>query len=316
MQGLTEVLFRKAYHQVFPGAIDLAVSPFLSLTHGDLSAAWGKIDDVLPEENEGSIPVVPQILGREVEEFVALANRLYDIGYKEVNWNIGCPVRRVAGKHRGSGILPYPEEVRQVLDAVVPRLKPCLSVKMRIGYRSKDEIFALVPILNDYPLLSVTIHPRIGKQAYTGVPDMETFSQVLPLIKHPVIYNGDITTPERYHYLREQYPQVQDFMIGRGVLYDPLLPVKCKGGVGSTRAPHSLPPTSTPAQFIAVLVDAILARPIPDEKKMRKIKEYWCLLYRSLGLTEAQRLPLLHAPDLAATLTHLQAICPPVMGQL
>lgn len=301
MQGLTELLFRRAYQQVFPGAIDLAVSPFLSLTHGDLSGAWGKIDDVLPEANSGSIPVVPQILGREVEEFIALGNRLFELGYQEVNWNIGCPVRRVAAKRRGSGILPYPDLVRIVLEGVLPRLKPHLSVKMRLGYSSKDEIFRLIPVLNDFPLKSITIHPRLGKQAYSGVPDMATFSQVLPLLKHPVVYNGDITTPGHYLHLQQQFPQIHDFMIGRGVLYDPLLPLKIKG-IDS--------PNSQVADFIQTLVDAILRSPIPDEKKMRKIKEYWCLLYRSLSLTEQQRLPLLHAPDLPSTLSQLRAVLP------
>ncbi len=87
MQGLTEVIFRRVYEECFPGAIQLAVSPFLSLTHGNLADAWDKIEDVLPENNIGSIPVIPQILGKESDEFITLSNRLYDIGYKEINWN-------------------------------------------------------------------------------------------------------------------------------------------------------------------------------------------------------------------------------------
>lgn len=299
MQGLTELIFRRAYHQVFPGAIDAAVSPFLSLTHGDINGTFKKLDDVLPEANENSIPVIPQILGKEPEEFVALGNRLFELGYAEVNWNIGCPMRRVAGKHRGSGILPYPDEVCRVLDYVVPRLKPQLSVKMRLGYHQKDEIFSLVPILNDHPLKNVTIHPRIGKQVYTGVPDIETFSQVLPLIKHPVIYNGDVFTPERYQYLRLKFPQIEHFMLGRGVLYNPLLPLQIKGQQTS-RESVSL--------FVETLIQAILDRPIPPAAKMRKIKEYWCLLYKSVGLTEQQRLPVLHAMDLAQMLSIIREI--------
>ena len=299
MQGLTELLFRRAYHQVFPGALDYAVSPFLSLTHGNLTGALKKVDDVLPALNEDSLPVVPQILGKEPEEFVALANRLWELGYHEVNWNIGCPMRRVAAKHRGSGILPFPDEVRQVLDHVVPHLHPRLSVKMRLGYHNCKEIFALIPILNDYPLLSVTIHPRIGKQIYTGVPDMDTFSQVLPLLRHPVIYNGDIFTLERYNYLRQQYPTIDAFMLGRGVLYNPTLPLQIKG------LPYS---EAQVAEFVCTLVDAILAQPLTDAAKVRKIKEYWCLLYRSLGLTEQQRLPILHLsalPDLVQAIQSL-----------
>ena len=165
MQGLTEVLFRRVYEECFPGAIARAVSPFIALTRNmSFSTDNGQISDVLPENNVGSIPVTPQILGREVDEFIALSNRLYDLGYREVNWNMGCPMRKVAAKHRGSGILPYPEEVRGVLERVIPAMKPSLSVKVRLGLKEREEIFRLVPVLNDYPLASVTIHPRLGRQ--------------------------------------------------------------------------------------------------------------------------------------------------------
>ena len=114
MQGLTELLFRRAFKRCYPGAFDYAVSPFLSITHGKLDNAEKKIEDVLPWLNDNSMPVIPQLLGHETEGFVELSNRLYDLGYQEINWNMGCPMRRVAGKHRGSGILPYPDEVRSV----------------------------------------------------------------------------------------------------------------------------------------------------------------------------------------------------------
>lgn len=307
MQGLTEVLFRKVYEQCFPGALDLAVSPFLSLTHGNLSDAWEKIDDVLPEPNRGSIPVIPQILGKEPEEFVALANRLYGIGYAEVNWNIGCPVRRVAAKHRGSGILPYPDEVRSILDHVVPRLQGTLSVKMRLGLRSPDELFALVPVLNDFPLASVTIHPRTGRQQYGGRVDLDTFGRVLPLIRHHVIYNGDIHTLADYRRIRNRFPNVKDFMLGRGVLYNPCLPLEIKSDDTHCPPPDPQNPTlhsqlsTLNSQFITALLDAIYARPTSDEAHLRKAKEYWCLLWRSLPITQQQSTAVLHAPDAAST---------------
>ena len=295
MQGLTEVLFRKVYEQCFPGALDLAVSPFLSLTHGNLADAWKKIDDVLPEPNRGSIPVVPQILGKEPVEFVALANRLHEIGYEEVNWNIGCPVRRIAAKHRGSGILPYPDEVRSILEQVVPRLQGKLSVKMRLGLRSPEEIFALIPVLNDFPLASVTIHPRTGKQQYGGQVDLDTFERVLPLLRHHVIYNGDIHTLADYHRIHRRFPKISHFMLGRGVLYNPCLPLQIKN-----LNPNSQLSTLN-SQFILALLDSIYALPTSDEAHKRKTKEYWCLLWRSLPITQQQATTVLHAPDATTT---------------
>ena len=300
MQGLTELLFRKVYHQCFPGALDYSVSPFLSLTHGNLADAWKKIDDVLPEPNLNSIPVIPQILGKEPDEFVALANRLHDIGYNEINWNIGCPMRRVTAKHRGSGILPYPDEVRAILDSIVPRLLPSLSIKMRLGLHSPDEIFRLIPILNDYPISNVTIHPRTGRQQYTGQVDLDTLDRVLPLLHHRVIYNGDIITPADYRRIRQRYPQIEDYMIGRGILYDPLLPLRIK-----YQQSDDLQAT---LHFILALVEAIDLLPIRDESRMRKIKEYWCLLRRSLPITEQQASHVLRAQTPDETRLRLHAL--------
>ena len=296
MQGLTELLFRRVYEECFPGAIKLAITPFLSLTHNLHNLLNDKsqsatlrhyLRDVLPEANNGSIPITPQILGKEPEEFIALANKLYDMGYGEVNWNIGCPMRNITGKHRGSGILPYPEEMRAVLDAVMPELKPKLSVKMRIGLRHKEEIFQLVPVLNDYPLASVTIHPRLGRQQYTGVPDMETFGEVLPLIKHPVIYNGDIKTKSDIEQIKEKYPTVADIMVGRGILYTPTLPLGKKD-------------MKLTKQFIGLLMEEIQRTAPTEEGALRKTKEYWCMLWRALPISEAEARKVLREQELTA----------------
>ena len=290
MQGLTEVLFRRVVSRCFPQVFDYAISPFISLTHGNLHDALKKIDDVLPENNEGCMPVVPQILGKEIEEFVALSNRLYECGFGEVNWNIGCPMRRVAGKHRGSGILPYPNEVLAVLDNVVPRMKPRLSVKMRLGYVHDDEIFKIIPVLNDYPLVNVTIHPRTGKQQYGGIVNLDRFGEVLPLIKHKVIYNGDIKTLADYERIHTRFPQVEDFMIGRGALQNPLLPATIKGHqVGVAECRH----------FIIELMEEVLRQSISQEAKVRKMKEYWCLVWHALPIGEQQARAVLRTADLA-----------------
>lgn len=305
MQGLTELMFRKTYEQCFPGAIDLAVSPFLSLTHGNLADAWKKIDDVIPADNVGSIPVIPQILGKEPLEFIDLANRLYEVGYTEINWNIGCPMRRVTAKHRGSGILPYPDEVESILSQIVPNMKAKLSVKMRLGLNDIEEIFNLIPILNSYPLANVTIHPRTGRQQYGGQVDLDTFERAYKLIKHPVIFNGDICTLANYRNLCQRFPDIEDYMIGRGVLYDPLLPLKIKGIIDENDKDASI---QAAHKFINALLAAIDNRPVPTESKVRKIKEYWCLLRKSLPITEQQSLTVLHAKTLPETLEQVNII--------
>lgn len=299
MQGLTELLFRQCYEHCFPGAIDLAVSPFLSLTHGNLADAWKKIDDVWPEANQNSIPVIPQILGKESIEFIDLANRLGEVGYTEVNWNIGCPMRRVAAKHRGSGILPYPEEIEDILSTIIPKLKVRLSIKMRLGYYNNDEILKIIPILNQYPLASITIHPRNGKQQYGGQVDLATLDQVAPLLHHKIIYNGDVCTPEYYNMIRARYPIIEDVMIGRGVLYDPLLPLKIK------QLPYSI---ASAYNFVSTLIHNISCNFNSDEARVRKTKEYWVLLSKSLPISEQEAREVLHQSTLADTQEKIKKI--------
>ena len=291
MQGLTEVLFRRVYEECFPGAIPLSVSPFIALTRNlRFSTDNAQIRDVLPENNVGSIPVIPQILGKEPEEFVLLANHLYDLGYGEVNWNMGCPMRAVTAKHRGCGLMAHPDEVRAILDAVVPRLHGRLSVKVRLGLKEKEEIFRMVPVLNNYPLSSVTIHPRLGRQQYTGVPDLETFGEVLPLVKHPVIYNGDLCTPDDIRHIKQRFPQVADVMVGRGILYSPTLPLLLSD--------HQPPSPSLTRHFIRRLMEDIRAT-IPSQVAIiRKTKEYWSLLWKSLPISEMQARQVLRAQEL------------------
>lgn len=286
MQGLTEVLFRRVYEECFPGAIPLAVAPFIALTRNlRFSTDNSQIRDVLPENNHGSIPVIPQILGKEPEEFVLLANCLSDLGYQEVNWNMGCPMRTVTAKHRGCGLMPHPDEVRAILDAVLPRLRVRLSVKIRLGLKEKNEVFSMVPVLNDYPLASVTVHPRLGRQQYTGVPDLDTFGQVLPLLKAPVIYNGDIRTVEDIQRIRKRFPQVADLMVGRGILYNPTLPL------GTVNVDMN-------KQFIRRLIEAIRITLPTEESVMRKTKEYWSLLWKALPISEMEARKVLRAQEL------------------
>lgn len=299
MQGLTEILFRRVYEKCFPQAIPLAVSPFISLTHNLLQSPEelsknGKLADILPSNNSDSIPVIPQILGKEPDEFIAVANCLYEMGYQEVNWNIGCPMRQVTAKHRGSGILPHPEEVRHILNTIIPNLKPALSVKMRIGLRDKSEIFNIIPVLNDYPLASVTIHPRLGRQQYTGIPDLEIYGLALQQLRHPVIYNGDIRTPADVHNILSRFPETSNIMIGRGILYNPSLPLEIKNETHNSQFSihnHN-------SQFIKCLLQEIFSYYSADESRIRKIKEYWCLLWHSLSITESEARQVLRLQSL------------------
>lgn len=229
MQGVTTALFRRVFHRHF-GGIDRALSPFIPAVHGKLPPRR-YFKDILPENNVGSIPLVPQLIGKDGAEFRETANRIADdLGYAEVNWNIGCPSPTVTTRGRGSGILPYPDRVDAFLDAACRGLRCRLSVKMRLGLERDDEWEALVDVLHRYPLCEVTLHARTGRQQYGGRADVERFADFYRSMRLPVGYNGDIRTTAFARDLCARFPGLSSLMIGRGLFVNPWLPSAVRGG--------------------------------------------------------------------------------------
>jgi tRNA-dihydrouridine synthase B len=226
MRGLTGAIFRNTYAEFFSG-IDWAVTPFLTTVQGT-HIKPALLNEVLPRNNT-RMPIVPQIISKTATKFIALSKSLHDIGHDTVNWNLGCPFARVAKKRRGSGLLPYPELIDAFLNTVLASIPNQLSIKVRLGRHDPEEIFALLPVFNRYPIKELIIHPRTGVQMYSGKPDVEAFARCLPQCRCPVIYNGDITSRENFEALQKRFPAIDTWMIGRGVLGDPFLPEAIKG---------------------------------------------------------------------------------------
>ncbi len=226
MRGYTDVVFRQTCAQFFDG-IDLAVAPFITPMKERRNTA-ARYKDLIPENN-AAMPVIPQILTRHSEEFIHTAGQLYDLGYDAVNWNLGCPFPMVAKKQKGSGMLPYPDRIDRFLETVVPAIPSRLSIKTRIGRNHGEEILDLLPVFNRYPLETIIIHPRTGVQMYEGAPDLAVFKACLENLMPPVVYNGDIRSVADFVALRESFPGVSGWMVGRGVLTDPFLPAAMKG---------------------------------------------------------------------------------------
>lgn len=225
LRGLTDSIFRNTYATFYSG-IDWAVTPFLTTVKGSRIKA-SHLREVLPENNQ-RLPVIPQILSKSADNFIPLAAALHDMGYGIINWNLGCPFPMVAKKNRGSGLLPHPHLVDAFLDRVLNAIPNRLSIKLRLGYDDPEEIKELLPIFDRYPLDCLIIHPRTGKQMYTGRPDESAFEACLGMTSHTVVYNGDIVTKGDMERLRCRFPTIKTWMIGRGVLADPLLPGRIK----------------------------------------------------------------------------------------
>ena len=227
LRGFTEYIYRNAFSRHFDG-FDVAVAPFIP-TMSDARLKRKHLKDVLPENNP-AMPVIPQIIGNNAEDFILLARRLYDLGYETVNWNLGCPFPMVAKKQRGSGLLPHPEKIAAFLEETIPAIPNRLSIKARLGRKKTDEILTLLEIFNRYPLDEIIVHPRTGKQMYDGKPNLDMFEECLKVSTHTMVYNGDINDLDTFNTLSKRFGSVNGWMIGRGALINPFLPAIIKNG--------------------------------------------------------------------------------------
>lgn len=221
LRGFTEAVFRNAYQRHFQGVAE-AVAPFVTSIKGRRIKP-SHLCDLAPADNQ-AMPVVPQILSNRADEFICLANTLFDLGYREINWNLGCPYPMVAKKMRGSGLLPHADRIDRILEKVLHEFPGRLSIKTRLGRYSAAEMDELIPVFNRYPLTRLIVHPRTGVQMYEGQVDLHGFETCLARSAHPVIFNGDINDPAFFDALESRFPAVAGWMLGRGLIANPFLP--------------------------------------------------------------------------------------------
>jgi tRNA-dihydrouridine synthase len=225
LQGFTDFRFRNAFQQFF-GGIDKYIAPYIRL-NGKHEIKPVNERDILPANNR-SLNLIPQIITKDADEFCLVAKFIQKLGYTELNWNLGCPYPMVAKKGMGSGLLSMPEKIDEILTRVSAETNIQVSVKMRLGYESPQEIFSVLPVLEKYRLANITIHPRIGKQLYRGEVDLKAFEECLRQTSHKIFYNGDITSVRSFREMKERFPSINHWMIGRGLIADPFLPAMIK----------------------------------------------------------------------------------------
>lgn len=226
LQGYTEVFYRNAHATCF-GGVDTYYTPFVRLEKGSFRRR--DVRGIEPENNQ--VPhLIPQLIAPNFEKAETILKLFIEKGYEEVDINLGCPFPMLAKRHNGSGILPYPEEVKELLRLVTeyPQIK--FSVKMRLGWESPEECLHLIPIINELPLSHVTVHPRLGKQQYKGEVDLKSFAAFQEVCKLPLIYNGDIHSLEDIKRIQDRFPSLAGIMIGRGLLANPALALEYKEG--------------------------------------------------------------------------------------
>ena len=264
MEGITDSIYRRLHHKYFPG-VDRYYTPFFSPTiHRALTPRESR---ELPPADAIGVQVIPQLLTKNPDDFLWMTSVCKELGYTEVNLNLGCPSGTVTAKGKGSGMLREPDILQQFLDDIFSKSSLPISIKTRLGFEHREEFSLLLEIYNQYPICELTIHPRLRKDFYTGAIDPDSFDYATKNSSAPLCYNGNLCTSQDITNISHKYPQLNAVMIGRGLIGNP--------GMLS-------PNGTTPQQlesFLHELMDQYATAFGSARNAMFRLKENWRYLF-------------------------------------
>lgn len=260
LEGITDRIYRRLHHKYFPG-IDRYYTPFFSPTiHRALTPRESK---ELPPAHTLDFEVVPQLLTKSSEDFLWMAQQCCDLGYTEVNLNLGCPSGTVTAKGKGSGMLTDINALDAFLCAVFSSAPLDISIKTRLGFSSADELPALLDVFNRYPIKELTVHPRVRSAFYNGCVDMDTFRYAVDNSRMPLCFNGNLCSKEEISTISQDFPEIDSVMLGRGLIADPGM----------------LTPGGTTVNALAAFYDELLEEYLEafggSRNAMFRLKENW-----------------------------------------
>lgn len=268
LQGLTEAAWRSVHFGMFGEEQEDVeyFTPFIRIEKGAVRKR--DLRDFTSELNAG-ILVTPQIIFRNAEEWRMLVDSLAEAGANRIDMNMGCPFPPQVHKGRGAGILAHPDELAGIAEAMAAYIDNIkFSVKMRLGVNDPGEALAIEDILNSMPLRHVTVHPRTASQQYKGELWLDEMKELKSRLRHPVIFNGEVSTPSDIEALTEEYDGV---MVGRGLLARPSLFAEYRSGV-------ELPPEELNRLYLELIKQTsskLEDRLCGTSQLKDKMKPYW-----------------------------------------
>ena len=173
--------------------------------------------------NEAERPVAIQIYGRDVDAMIEAAKIVEDAKPELIDINFGCPVKKVAGKGAGAGMLRDIPKLLHITREVVKAVKLPVTVKTRLGWDCENKIICdLGPMLQDCGISALTVHGRTRSQMYIGEADWTLIGKLKedPRMTIPIIGNGDITSAQKAADYFDRYG-IDGIMVGRGAIGAP-----------------------------------------------------------------------------------------------
>lgn len=268
MEGITDDVFRSLHHKYFPG-VDRYYTPFLSPTLDGPPLTKKDLRQVLPENNPG-LALVPQLLTNCSDAFLQAAQCLKELGYTEVNLNLGCPSGTVTAKGKGSGFLSRTRDLEQFLDEIFLKCPIGISIKTRLGMKDPEEFSFLLALYRRYPITELTVHPRVRADFYRTPVRMEYLNMAMKDSPFPICLSGGIGTLKDREVLFSTHPSPDAMMLGRGLVANPALVSQLKNGTGTT--------VEALQEFHNELFDATQQRVGKARNTMFRMKEIWSYL--------------------------------------
>lgn len=288
MEGITTYIYRNLHHKYYQG-IDKYYAPFVS-PGPDQGLSLKEAKDILPDKNE-NIPLIPQIMTNRSVDFINACKVMQNLGYKELNLNLGCPSGTVVSKRKGSGFLAYPDDLNLFLeevfnDPMVVNKEVEVSIKTRTGKMTHDEWPRLMEIYNQYPMKELIIHPRVQQDFYKNKPNLNVFADAVANSKNPLVFNGDIFRVPEFLTFIDRFPQIDTIMLGRGIIRNPELAEQIfalyddaeTGAISQQARANAVPDVFDKKRFRVFhdeLVDAYRDYMYGEKPVLYKMKELW-----------------------------------------
>jgi tRNA-dihydrouridine synthase B len=216
LQGFTDFAYCNTHFQ-FIGNVDYYYTPYFSVDDALLIDRRTFSDGLF-------VRTIPQILPGNMDELKVLFRFINDNCFSTININLGCPYPMVTRKGRGAGLLDKPNLVSEMVRYISENSNLSISLKTRLGICDESSIFKLLEKISSEKIETVIIHPRTAKQLYKGNASPMIFLKCKELFPQiDLIYNGDINSLEDVSKIKEQIEGQDKWMLGRGLLSNPML---------------------------------------------------------------------------------------------
>lgn len=302
MEGITDHIFRRAHQKYFPG-VDRYYAPFFVPPQSGKPLAPKDIRELSPEHNQG-IVLVPQILTNNAQNFLRGAEALRELGYEEVNLNLGCPSGTVCAKGKGAGFLSRRQELEIFLDEIFEKFPGKISIKTRLGKEDPEEFAEILELYHRYPIQELTIHPRVQKDFYKHPVRMEYWDRAVEACNVSLCLSGGIAVKQDADRLFSNRKEPEAIMLGRGLVANPALVMQLRGTGSLTKQAME--------QFHGEIFEETASQLGSPRNTMFRMKELWSFMLLMFDHREKLQKQLRKA----TTLTEYQAAVAHIFREL